>query len=78
MEKKYKVVNLPKEPTRHYLGNFGLVEIKENLPSEICKAGFDAGLPYFAEVPISETPVIEAAQVAELEEVKEEKKLTKK
>lgn len=50
MKKNYKVVNVPKQPTRHHLGNFGLVQIKEDLPQEICEAGFLAGLPYFEEV----------------------------
>lgn len=50
MKKTIKVVNVPKESTRHYIGNFGLVEIKEDLPQEICQAGYNAGLVYFEEV----------------------------
>lgn len=80
MKKKYKVVNIPEEPTRHHLGNFGLVLIEEDLPQEICEAGFKAGLPYFAEaenaaeVPFISAPVSETALVEE----KEEKRITKK
>lgn len=60
MAKKYKVVNLPDEPTRHHLGNFGLVLIQENLPQEICEAGFKAGLPYFEEIADESKSIIEA------------------
>ena len=50
MSKIYKVVNVPTEPIRHHLGNFGLVLIKEDLPQKICEAAFKVGLPYFEEV----------------------------
>lgn len=83
MENTYRVVNLPKEPTRHHLGNFGLVEIKEDLPQEICEAGFNAGLPYFVKATpaVEATPVVEAAPIVEaepVEEVKEDKRVAKK
>jgi len=75
MEKTYKVVNVPKEPTRHHLGNFGLVQIKEDLPQEICEAGFSAGLPYFEEVkPKVEVKTEQVVQKPEAIEVKPDKK----
>lgn len=79
MEKKYKVVNLPKEPTRHHLGNFGLVLIKEDLPQEICEAGFKARLPYFEEIAdepkpiaVEEPKLIDEPAIVESEVVNEE------
>jgi hypothetical protein len=69
MSKKYKVVSLPEEPTRHHLGNYGLVLISEDLPSEICEAGFHAGLPYFAEA-LTVTPTQATDSLEERKSVK--------
>lgn len=68
MGKSIKVVNVPKEPTRHHLGNFGLVLIAEDLPQEICEAGLKAGLPYFQEVESVETAETVAPIVEEVAE----------
>jgi hypothetical protein len=74
MSKTYKVVSVPEEPTRHHLGDFGLVQISEDLPSEICEVGFRAGLPYFAEA-LS----VNATQATDpLLDEKEERKSAKK
>lgn len=63
MSKTYKVVSVPEEPTRHHLGDFGLVQISEDLPSEICEVGFRAGLPYFAEaLSVAPTQVTESLE----------------